>query len=105
MQNTATPRLNRIPRHLPTRPSLYRRLCRWVQMRTVRTRITQLQQARANLQHGMALDEAAALVHQINYTKSPVLRQRMDEDHASLQALEAELLDAQLALAELECGA
>lgn len=109
MQTTTAPRANRIPR-LRQQPlnALCRRLhaahTRYLLWRWHR-HVAQLQAEKQNLQHHMALDQAAMLAHRLQYTKSPVLQQRVAEDqaeHARLSALiaaavcEIEALEAEL---------
>lgn len=109
MQTTTAPRANRIPR-LRQQPlnALCTRLhaahTRYLVWRW-RRHVGQLQAEKQALQHHMALDQAALLAHRLQYTKSPVLQQRVADDqaeHARLSALiaaalgEIEALEAEL---------
>jgi hypothetical protein len=92
--STPAPRANRIPRiHRQPLNALCRRLHQ-LQRRYLlwrwRRHAAQLQAEKRNLQHWMAMDQAALLAHRLQYTKSPVLQQRVAEDqaeHARLSAL------------------
>lgn len=111
MQTTTAPRANRIPR-LRQQPlnALCKRLhaahTRYLLWRW-RRHLAQLQGEKQHLQHWMAMDQAALLAHRLQYTKSPVLQQRVAEDqaeHARLSTLitaaqrEIEALEAELVL-------
>lgn len=103
MQSPLSPsRANRIPRIIPTRPGLCRRLHRWLRRTVLTTRIAQLEDAKRDLQRLMAMDQAAAMVHRISYTKSPVLQERMRREQKEFAQLSLAIGEAKAELAELE---
>lgn len=92
-------RANRIPRMaqrgqaaaVPTRPGLMARLRRWLRLRQLRAHYAWLDREARELQHHMALDQAAAQAHRLHYTRSPVLAHRMAQDREQYQTLLAQL--------------
>ncbi|UDF33495.1 UNVERIFIED_ORG: hypothetical protein LHJ69_12765 [Shinella sp. XGS7] len=91
MQTPLSPtRANRVPRLPAHTPSLCRRLYLRCALFKARMHLQALARRKEQLQHDMALDQAALLVHRLQYTKSPVLQARMaaeQQEFAELSAL------------------
>lgn len=86
---THTTRANRIPRLPAHTPSLCRRLYLRCALFKARLQLQAVVNRKAQLQHEMAIDQAALLVHRLHYTKSPVLQARMAADQQEFAVLSA----------------
>ncbi len=93
---------NRIPHATPTRPGLCRRLHRWLRRTVLTTHLANLEDAKRDLQRLMAMDQAATLAHRLQYTKSPVLQERMRREQEEFAKLSLAIGEAKAELAELD---
>ena len=100
-----TARANRIPRIPSAGGGLSRRLHRLttrLQLWRARRHLAELQAERRELQHLMAMDQAALAAHRVQYLKSPVLQARVAEDQAMHQHLGRLIAAAAQRVSELE---
>ncbi|MDY0748528.1 hypothetical protein SNE35_28770 [Paucibacter sp. R3-3] len=67
--------------------------------------ILRLSERHRELRHGIALDQAAAAVHQQHFSSSPVLRGRMHDEKQQLAKVTTKLNERLYALAKLELRA
>ncbi|MDT8998368.1 hypothetical protein RQP53_03650 [Paucibacter sp. APW11] len=73
------------------RSSWCRRAHAYLKAWGLRRRISRLENARVELVHWMAMDEASCAAMRIDYKKSPVLMDRMARDKIELANMEARI--------------